>query len=281
MVDPSLLRVDRLTIRAGTGALARTIVDSISFEVGAERVALVGESGSGKSLTARALVGLLRPPLGMQAAGLSLGGVDLRRCGDRQWARVRGAAVALMLQDPRFSLNPVLDVGRQLDAALRLHARLPDAERRERIEEMLVAVGLADIRRVLRAHPHELSGGMGQRVGLALALINGPRLLIADEPTSALDPELRDQMLALMVRLVETRRMGLLMISHDLPLVARHCERVLVLRSGRIVDRCGAADLAASGHAYTRSLWACRPSGRTYGTVLPVPDRMAAEAADP
>ena len=154
MVDPSLLRVDRLTIRAGTGALARTIVDSISFEVGAERVALVGESGSGKSLTARALVGLLRPPLGMQAAGLSLGGVDLRRCGDRQWTRVRGAAVALMLQDPRFSLNPVFDVGRQLDAELRLHARLPDAERRERIE-----LRAAELLR----HPHAEQAGIVDR----------------------------------------------------------------------------------------------------------------------
>jgi peptide/nickel transport system ATP-binding protein len=124
--------------------------------------------------------------------------------------------------------------------------------------------------RVLDLHAHQLSGGMGQRVMLAMMLINGPRLLIADEPTSALDAELRDQVLALISRLVASRRMGLLLISHDLQQVARHCDRVLVMYRGRIVDESAAGELANSRHPYTRMLWSCKPSAATYGTELPV-----------
>jgi peptide/nickel transport system ATP-binding protein len=135
---------------------------------------------------------------------------------------------------------------------------------------MLHAVGLS-AGRVLNLYPHQLSGGMGQRVMLAMMLINRPRLLIADEPTSALDAELRDQALELMSRLVGSRRMGLLLISHDLPQVARYCDRVLVMYRGRIVDECAAAALGNSQHPYTRALWSCKPSAATYGTELPVP----------
>jgi peptide/nickel transport system ATP-binding protein len=161
-----------------------------------------------------------------------------------------------------------------------LHGKATAATRRDRIRDMLSAVGLDATRRILDAYPHQLSGGMGQRVMLAMMLINGPRLLIADEPTSALDAGLRDQVLELMMNLVEKRRMGLLLISHDLPQVARYCERVLVMYQGRIVDRCSAASLAQASHPYTRTLWNCRPSGRTYGTELPVLDRgWAADGA--
>jgi peptide/nickel transport system ATP-binding protein len=155
------------------------------------------------------------------------------------------------------------------------------AERRDRVAEMIQSVGLSDPRRVLGSYAHELSGGMGQRVMLAMMLINGPRLLVADEPTSALDIALRDQVLELMASLVETRRMGLLLISHDLQQVAKHCERVLVMYRGRIVDRRSAADVARSDHPYTRMLWSCRPSGRTYGSLLPVIDRGTLAEAPP
>jgi peptide/nickel transport system ATP-binding protein len=273
MSEGSLLSVNGLSVRSGERGRERLIVDAISFDVGTERVALVGESGSGKSLTARALMGLLRHPLRVSAERLTFADEDLSTFSARQWSSLRGSGMALVLQDPRYALNPVLTVGRQLDEVLRLHTRMSLGERRDRIHDMLIAVGLPEQRRILSAYPQHLSGGMGQRVMLAMMLINGPRMLIADEPTSALDVVLRDQVLELITALVETRRMGLLLISHDLQQVSRYCERVLVMYQGRIVDRCAAADLAGSGHPYTRTLWSCRPSGATYGTQLPVLDR--------
>ncbi len=273
MNEHPLLSVRDLSIRSRGDRDAKTLVDSISFEVGAERVALVGESGSGKSLTARALLGLLRKPLVMSAGELRFDGNDLRRLTPRQWAGLRGSSMALILQDPRHALNPVLTVERQLDEMLLIHAGMSRGERRNRIIDMLQAVGLSDRERLLHALPHQLSGGMGQRVMLAMMLINGPRLLIADEPTSALDAALRDQVLDLMSRLVESRRMGLLLISHDLQQVSRYCERVLVMYRGRIIDQSAASELAHASHPYTRTLWSCRPSGRTFGTQLPVLDR--------
>lgn len=280
MNEHAVLSVSRLSIRSSGDEASRDggeriLVDSISFDVGAERVALVGESGSGKSLTARALMGLLRHPLAVSAERLRFADQDLTGFTARQWSGLRGSGMALVLQDPRHALNPVLTVGRQLDETLRIHRRMTAGERRERIHDMLNAVGLSERQRVLGAYPQQLSGGMGQRVMLAMMLINGPRLLIADEPTSALDVDLRDQILDLITRLVETRRMGLLLISHDLQQVARYCERVLVMYRGRIVDQGPAADLGNSRHPYTRTLWSCRPSGRTHGTQLPVLDRRS------
>jgi peptide/nickel transport system ATP-binding protein len=273
MSETALLSVRELSIRLGVGRESKTLVDSISFDVGTERVALVGESGSGKSLTARALMGLLRKPLVMSAGHLTFNGSDLRGLTPRQWSRLRGASMTLILQDPRHALNPVLTVGQQLDEMLHIHGRTTREERRSRVNDMLRAVGLNDQDRVLRALPHQLSGGMGQRVMLAMMLINGPRLLIADEPTSALDVALRDQVLDLISHLVQSRRMGLLLISHDLQQVSRYCERVLVMYRGRIIDHSAATDLASAQHPYTRTLWSCRPSGRTFGTQLPVLDR--------
>jgi peptide/nickel transport system ATP-binding protein len=278
VADAPLLSVEELSVRStvGAGTAGRALVDGISFDIGTQRVALVGESGSGKSLTARAIMGLLRRPLEVSATRLQFEGRDLTSMSVRQWTALRGTGLALILQDPRHALNPVLTVERQMDEVLRIHQReMPGAQRRERILEMLESVGLLDPRRVLRSYAHELSGGMGQRVMLAMMLMNGPRLLVADEPTSALDIALRDQVLELIAGLVETRRMGLLLISHDLQQVAKHCERVLVMYRGKIVDRRSAADVAHSDHPYTRMLWSCRPSGRTYGTLLPVIDRGA------
>ena len=272
MSDEPLLSVSDLSVHIASRERARTILQGVSFDLSSECVALVGESGSGKSLTARAILGLLQPPLAARAAHLKLGAVDLQRCSPTQWNRLRGARLSLMLQDPRHSLNPVLRVGRQLDLALRVHQRLPTAQRRERIATMLEAVGLTQVKRVLAAYPHQLSGGMGQRVVLAMMLLNDPQVLIADEPTSALDAGLREQVMDLIRGHVQTRRMGLLLISHDLQMVARHADRALVMYRGRIIDQGLARDLPRSSHPYTQALWACRPSGRTYGTVLPVLD---------
>jgi peptide/nickel transport system ATP-binding protein len=270
MSEDPLLSVRGLTIRS-LGNRERAIVDSISFDVGIERVALVGESGAGKSLTARALMGLVGPPLEVRADRLQFEGEDLRALTAQRWARLRGGRMSLVFQDARYALNPVLPVGRQLEEMVSLHGRVPAGERRQRVHEMLQSVGLGDPR-LARRYPHQLSGGMGQRAMLAMMLINGPRLLLADEPTSALDAAMRDQMLDLICESVSIRRMGLLLISHDLHQVVRYCQRVLVMFRGRIVDAGPAADLAKSTHPYTRALWDCVPSGRTYGTRLPVFD---------
>lgn len=319
MADAPLLSVGGLEVhlpgrdhsRHHNSSPARTLVQGVSFDLGAQCLALAGESGSGKSLTARAILGLLPPPLIMRAAHLRLGApvpaalpggqdspektdtaaayrdeacpADLLQCSTAQWNRLRGARLSLMLQDPRHSLNPVLTIGRQLELALAVHRRLPAAQRRERIATLLEAVGLTGLRRVLAAYPHQISGGMGQRIVLAMMLINDPQVLIADEPTSALDAALREQVMELILQQVRTRRMGLLLISHDLQMVARHADRALVMHRGRIVDQCAASELPRSAHPYTRALWASRPSGRTHGTVLPVlgPDPDSEDAVLP
>lgn len=270
MNEPPVLVVEGLTVRAADARHGEALVNELGFSIGTEKVALVGESGSGKSLTARALLGLLGPSLTVSARRLEFLGQDVRRLPAREWSRIRGPGIGLVLQDPRHALNPALRIGAQMDEALRLHARLPRRERRERMREALVEVGLDETRRVLDAYPRELSGGMGQRVMIAMMLINGPRLVVADEPTSALDAALRGQVLDLLDRLVEQRRMALLLISHDLPMVRRHADRVLVLYRGRLVDEQPAARLAMATHPYTRALWACRPSAATHGTRLPV-----------
>lgn len=269
MAEP-LLRVEDLTIsfpsRQGQGAVVR----SVSFEVGAEIVALVGESGSGKSLTGRAIMGLLPPRAKTSAKTLSFEGSDLTRFGAAHWRALRGSSIALILQDPKYSLNPSMRVGRQVEETLLLHTRLSSRERREKALTMLSRVGFDEPQRVYASYPRELSGGMGQRVMIAAMLINRPSLLIADEATSALDHDLQVQILELLGGLTRELGMGLLLVSHDLRQVARFADRVLVMRHGTIVDRLAAGDLANATHPYTRALWNARPSGETYGTKLPV-----------
>jgi peptide/nickel transport system ATP-binding protein len=273
MGERPLLSVRGLSIRS-VAAPRRLIVDSISLDIGVERVGLVGESGSGKSLTARAVMGLLNRGLEAHAERLEFEGADLRAFTQRQWNQVRGSKLALVLQDARYALNPVLTIGRQLEEMLLLHDKT--SYRRHRVREALSAVGLTDPG-VVRAYPHQLSGGMGQRAMVAMMLANGPKLLIADEPTSALDAPLRTQVLDLMCNPALAQSMGLLLISHDLRLVARYCDRALVMYRGRIVDHGSAAHLSLSDHPYTRALWSCAPSGRTHGSRLPVFDPQQSE----
>ncbi|MCV4266335.1 ABC transporter ATP-binding protein [Pseudomonas capsici] len=276
--DETLLDVRGLHIGfPGPDGQRIDVVKGIDFTLGTEKVALVGESGSGKSLTARALLGLIPRPAQITAEHMRLGGTDLLGLNEKQWQTLRGTRLSLVLQDPKYSLNPVLKVGTQVEEVLVLHTRLGRRERRDKVLEMLDAVGLPDPASLYDRYPHELSGGMGQRVMLASMLINDPQVLIADEPTSALDSNLRDQMLDLIMGLVEERGMGLLLISHDLPLVARYCDRVLVMYRGNIVDRCQASELATASHPYTRTLWNCQPSARSYGHPLPVLDRRLLE----
>ena len=250
---------------------AARVVNNLSFTLGNERLALMGESGSGKSMSARALMGLVRKPGIVSATRLSVLGNDLLTLSTRRWQALRGNGIAMVLQDPRYALNPAQNVAAQLDEALTLHQRLPRAERLARIHDIIRAVGLNE--HVLQRYPGELSGGMGQRVMIAIALINNPQVLIADEPTSALDARLRNQILELLVQQCEERQMAMLLISHDLPLVAEHCDRVLVMYQGEKVDEMAANRLAQATHPYTRTLWTCRPNANTFGQILPTLDR--------
>ncbi|GKW25741.1 ABC transporter ATP-binding protein [Pectobacterium polonicum] len=270
-----LVLVNALSIWNRNSAL----VKSISFQIGQERVALVGESGSGKSLTARSLMGLLATGLHSQATTLQVLGEDTLSFDEKRWNTLRGKRVAMVMQDPKYALNPARTLGWQVEEPLR-HQKLSRAERQEKVCDMLAAVGLPHPQTLRHAYPHQLSGGMGQRVMLAIALITEPQLLIADEPTSALDYELRNQVLGLIQRMVEERNMGLLLISHDLQHVAECCERVMVMYKGSLLDGLPASELHRATHPYTRTLWNCRPGKETYGQALPTLDRTLLEAFD-
>ncbi|WP_028535872.1 ABC transporter ATP-binding protein [Paludibacterium yongneupense] len=274
---PPVLDVAGLTVSFPGAGGEQRVVDGISFVHPGGRLALVGESGSGKSMTARALLGLVAAPGVVAATRLQMDGSDLSGLNESGWQRLRGQRIGLMLQDPRHALDPVRRIGSQVEEGLRIHRRLGRAERRDRALSMLEAVGMPDPLRAYRAYPHQLSGGMGQRAMLAATLIAEPRLLIADEPTSALDRELREQVLELIGAQVDLRGMALLLISHDLPQVAQHCEHVLVMHRGRLVESLPASRLADADHPYTRMLWQCRPSAATKGRPLPTLNMLEAQ----
>ncbi len=274
-----LLVVENLRVRFPSRSGTVEAVRGISFRVGRERLGIVGESGSGKTMTGRAILRLIRPPGQVEARRIALDGQDLLRLTERQMRKIRGERIAMIMQDPKFSLNPVMRIGRQLVEALRVHTRVSHAEGRRRALKMLEAVQIRDPERVFRAYAHELSGGMGQRVMIAMMLIPGPDLLIADEPTSALDVTVRGQVLGIMDALVRERGMGLILISHDLNLVATFCDRVLVMYAGRIVEELQATRLDQAQHPYTRGLLNCLPRIGGGKAPLPVLDRDAAWSA--
>jgi peptide/nickel transport system ATP-binding protein len=244
-------------------------VRGVSFTLGRERLGIVGESGSGKSQTGRAILGLTPPPGRATAKVLDFDGIDLRTASAATWRRLRGARMSMVMQDPKFSLNPVMTIGKQLLEALKFGAGETRAEARARALAMLEAVQIRDPERVFRAYPHELSGGMGQRAMIAMMLVTEPDLLIADEPTSALDVTVQVEVLRILDRLVRERGMGLIFISHDLRLVSSFCDRVLVMYAGRVVEELKAADLGKAQHPYTRGLMNCLP--KIEGGVRPLP----------
>ena len=275
-----LLEVEDLRVAFDTRRGRVEAVRGISFAVGRERVGIVGESGSGKSMTGRAILRLVRPPGHAEARRLAFEGTDLQALSERGMRRVRGRRIAMVMQDPKFALNPVMRVGRQLAETLAVHGRIGRAEARRRSLAALEAVRIRDPERVLGSYPHELSGGMGQRVMIAIMLIAEPALLIADEPTSALDVTVQLEVLRILDDLVRDRGMGLLFISHDLRLVSTFCDRVLVMYAGRIVEEIEAARLAQARHPYTRGLLNCLPRVGGGKAPLPVLRRDAAWAAD-
>ena len=235
-------------------------VRGVSLTLGREKLGIVGESGSGKSLTARALLRLLPPAARLTADRLHFGGTDVLRATERGMRAIRGRRAGLILQDPKYSLNPVMTAGAQVAESWRRHKGGTRRAAAQAAVDLLAQVLIRDPARVAGQYPHELSGGMGQRVMIAMMLAPDPELLIADEPTSALDATVQAEILRLIDDLVSRRGMGLLLISHDLPLVGRFCDRVAVMYAGRVVEQVAARDLARASHPYTRGLLDCTPS---------------------
>ena len=256
MIKP-LLEVEDLSVTFKTPHRMVKAVRDISFTVGKEKVGIVGESGSGKSATGRAILKLTPGNGIVSAKRMQFEEVDLAAASEQDMLAVRGKRIGMILQDPKFSLDPVMRVGDQIAEAL--PPGLSNAEARERVLEMLEAVRIRNPQRVYNLYPHECSGGMGQRIMIAMMLVPEPKLLIADEPTSALDVTVRMQVLAILDDLVSRRGLGLMFISHDLNLVATFCDRVLIMYAGRIVEECKASELRQATHPYTQGLLASLP----------------------
>ena len=248
-------------------------VRGVSFTLGRERLGIVGESGSGKSQTGRAILGLTAPEGRVSAKRMEFHGTDLLKCSTKERRALRGGRIAMVLQDPKFSLNPVMTIGDQVVETLRAHSRISAREARIKALEALAAVQIDQPERVYKLYPHEVSGGMGQRAMIAMMLIADPELLIADEPTSALDVTVQLQVLAILDKLVQERGMGLVFISHDLRLVSTFCDRILVMYAGKVVEEVSSGALADAKHPYTRGLLNCLPQLADDRHPLPTLDR--------
>lgn len=254
-----MLQVENLNVAFPSRNGPVRVVRDVSFTLGRERLGVVGESGSGKSQTGRAILGLTPPSGRVTAERLEFEGIDLRGASNATWRTLRGRRMGMVMQDPKFSLNPVMTIGRQIVEAYRRRGNATRAEARAKAIDMLEAVQIRSPERVFDAYPHELSGGMGQRAMIAMMLIAEPDLLIADEPTSALDVTVQLDVLKILDNLVRERGMGLIFISHDLRLVSSFCDRVLVMYAGRVVEEIAAKDLHAAQHPYTKGLLDCLP----------------------
>ncbi len=270
-----LLEIENLRVSFPTHKGVVDVVRGVSFTLGRERLGIVGESGSGKSMTGRAILKLIRAPGTIRADRFRFDGIDLLQQSEKAMRGIRGARISMVMQDPKFSLNPVMTVGEQIAEALQTHQRLPRRETRQRVLTMLESVRIDDPERVASLYPHEISGGMGQRVMIAMMLIPEPDLLIADEPTSALDVSVQAQVLDIIDEQVKRKGMGLIFISHDLNLVSSYCDRILVMNTGEIVEECQAGELRNAVHPYTRGLIAAIPRLDETRDELPVLDRSA------
>ena len=269
-----ILSVRNLNVRFGRNSIPA--VSDVSFDVGRERVGIVGESGSGKSTTGRAAMRLLPKSVTVTAERMDFLSQPLLEKSERQMGAIRGSEMALIMQDPRYSLNPVLPIGKQVSEAAELHLALKGAAARDAARNMLLRVRISDPDRVMGLYPHQISGGMGQRVMIAMMLLAKPKLVIADEPTSALDVSVRKDVLLLLDEMVRENDAGLILISHDIRMVAAFCERVLVMYGGRVVETL--TKIEDAQHPYTRGLIAAMPDPRNPVRRLKVLDRQAIDA---
>ncbi|MDA9981663.1 ABC transporter ATP-binding protein [Gammaproteobacteria bacterium] len=273
MSDQPMLIVEDLRVTYDTPMGVVRAVDGVSFELGREKLGIVGESGSGKSQTGRAILGLTDATGRIQAQRLEFDGIDLLHAGEATMRAIRGGRISMIMQDPKYSLNPVMTVGAQVEEAFVIHSKAPKREARARTLEMLEAVRIRDPERVYKTYPHEVSGGMGQRIMIAMMMIPEPDIIIADEPTSALDVTVQLQVLAILDDMITRLGMGLIFISHDINLVASFCDRVLVMYAGKVMEQCDAANLAHATHPYTRGLLNCLPRLEGGQDELPVLQR--------
>lgn len=266
-----LLEIDNLRISFPAPSGAVEVVRGVSLRLGRERLAVVGESGSGKSVTFRSLLGLLPDSAKVSADSMRLNGESLLGLNARDLRALRGRRIGMVIQDPRQGLDPLMTIGRQLAEMLHLHDKVPRQGLLRRVHELLAEVHIREPKRVADLFPHQVSGGMAQRVMLAMMLSAEPELLIADEATSALDAVVRHHILDLIDEQVRLRGMGLILISHDLDLVANYADRVMVMYAGRVME-----ELSTNGgqltpiHPYTQGLMASRPSLQHLGENLPV-----------
>jgi peptide/nickel transport system ATP-binding protein len=272
----TVLSVRNLVVRfARSGVRA---VDDVSFDLGSERLGIVGESGSGKSTLGRAIMRLLPGAAHVEASTFDFDGRPLLTRSEKEMRGLRGNRMALIMQDPRYSLNPVLPVGKQVAEAALLHQKISKKEAYAKAAGMLTRVRIADVERVMGLYPHQISGGMGQRAMIAMMLLAKPRLVVADEPTSALDVSVRGDVLTLLDDLVRENNSGLMLISHDIRMVAAFCQRILVMYKGRVVETL--VKLEDAQHPYTRGLIAAMPDPRHPVRRLQTLDRRAIDALE-
>ncbi|MFS3129287.1 ABC transporter ATP-binding protein [Nocardioides sp. Bht2] len=271
-----LLAVDGLSVEFRTPDGRTTVVDDVSFTVEAGSVVgLVGESGSGKTVTCSSILRLIPSPPGRIAAGsIRLDGADLVTMSHRALNRIRGREIAMIFQEPMTSLNPSLTVGHQISEAVRRHLGASRTEARRRAIEVLDLVGIPRAAERVRQYPHEFSGGMRQRVMIAMAISTNPRLLIADEPTTALDVTIQAQILDLLRELASELTMGILLVTHDLGVVADLCDKVVVMYAGQVVEQAGTRELFTNpNHPYTADLMRARPSVEGSNELFVIPGR--------
>lgn len=270
-----LLDVRDLSVDFVNGDAVTHAVRGVSFQLGREKLAIVGESGSGKSTVGRALLHLHPKKARIGASLMQFGDIDLLNASEAQMRAIRGKRISMIMQDPKYSLNPVVRVGDQIAEAWLTHHPGHKSEAKAKALEMLDVVRIRDPERVYQLYPHEISGGQGQRIMIAMMLITDPELVIADEPTSALDVSVRLQVLGLLDDLVKSRGLGLIFISHDINLVRSFCDRVLVMYAGRVVESIAACDLDHAQHPYTQGLISALPDMQHRRPVLPVLQRQA------
>lgn len=255
-----IVSVKNMSVQFPTLSGVVNAVKNVSFDVGREKVGIIGESGSGKSTTGRAIMRLQPGTAQVVADELRFEDVDLLAASEADMRAIRGSRISMILQDPKYSLNPVMTVGEQIAETVILHERLGKKAARERTLAMLERVNIRDPQRVFNLYPHEVSGGMGQRIMISMMLISSPSLIIADEPTSALDVTVRQQVLSILDDVITERNIGLVFISHDLNLVKSFCDRVIIMYAGRIVETIEASRLDEATHPYTRGLLEALPS---------------------
>ena len=257
-----VLSIRNLSISLHAGSEVTTVVDRIGFDLDAgEVLALVGESGCGKTKTAEAIMGLLpRTGFRARADSICLGELDLSRLTERDMSKVRGREISMIFQEPMTALDPVFTAGNQLLSVFRRHREQTKAEARHSALAMLQSVEFADAERIMQNYPYQLSGGMRQRVMIAMAMACRPRVLIADEPTSALDVTTQAQVLSQLTRLGREAGTSILLITHDLGVVAQYCDRAIVMLDGKIIEESSVEALfAGPEHPYTQSLLATIP----------------------